>query len=398
MKISLNTILQVIGLILIILGFSTAAGIAPLVIGLILLIGGLDVFGILRIGKVEEKGTRILNGLIWGLALILAVNASGILGLPVQELKVPTNQQDQQAALQGTSATLKLNVKNAVGGTYASTGTIYALHNEVSDRNDFMKLIQEGKIGEIAPYTMSLTTGVYSLAGYTGKVGDIVTFAGYQDNTPGAAENVSFVMTAKLTGLENSDSGNAWTISNPVKVWYNYPTLLYYNYADTAVTSYLESEASSVEKSVTFDMFPTNNGEQWTDSVLWLEAPQSNIGAIKTITITPETGTAVTYSGIPQEVVSSENLFRAVPALTTSTDKMYKVGAFPAEGLLRTSTTAKGRMSVKVTYDHPASGSVLFYFKTTQNSNALTSAGGHYDSPATNFMLNMSVVGTDAWT
>lgn len=403
MKIGISTILAAIGLILVFLGFFSQSGIAPLAIGLIVLLGILDIVGILHIGKVESKGTRYLNGALTVITLLMILNGAGYLaGATSSTNMLAIDQQPQTLDGATQSATLKLNMRNLIGATYAGSGVVYALHpGVVTDRNDFMKKIADGNTADIAPNSMTLSSGVFSLAGYAGKIGDTVTFAGYLDSTPAAAEEKSFVFTATLTGM-TAGSTPEWMISKPTYVWYEYPTLLYYNYADTAVTVYTEDEDVAIEKTLSFSMFPTNNGEQWVDADLWVEAPAASIGAIKSITITPDNGQAVTYSGIPAEVTSGENLFRAVPALTTATDTMYHVGKFPNSdadgGLVRTSTNQKGRMSVTVTYDHPASGDILFYFKTTQNSNALTSTGGHYDSPATNLMLNMTTDGTDAWT
>jgi hypothetical protein len=331
----------------------------------------------------------IVNGAGW-LAGTAAPSGTNLLSVESGQVNTPAGAT--------ASAVLKLNVKGSIAETYAGSGTIYALHpGVVSNRNDLMKMVQEGKTADLAPNSMSLSGGVYSYNGFSGKIGDVVTFGGYADSTPGAAENRSFVATATITGL-TAGSTPEWMISNPQYVWYNYATLLYYNYADAAVTVYTEDENAAIEKTLTFSMFPTNNGEGWNDAMLWVESPAANIAAIKSVTITPENGNAVTYSGVPQEVTTSENLFRAVPALTTSTNKVYKIGAFPSDGLVRTSTSQKGRQTIQVTYDHPASGSVNFYFKTTQNSNALTSAGGHYDSPSTNLNLNATADGSDAWT
>jgi hypothetical protein len=397
MKIGISTILAAIGLALVSFGFYNQPGIAPLAIGLILLIGVLDILGILHIGKLESKGTRVFNALLTFVTIILILNSAGYTA-PTNPLSVPLSEDTTQAQGATGAAILRLNMKDMIGGVYAGSGTVYAPPaGTVTNRNDLMKLIQDGKTAQLTPYTMTLASGVFSFNGYPAKIGDTITFAGYQDATPGAAENVSFVMTVSITGM-TAGSTPEWMISTPQYVWYNYPTLLYYNYADTAVTVYTEDEDAAIEKTLTFSMFPSVNGERWTDGYLWVEAPSANIGAIKNIKITASDGQTAEYAGIPAEVTSSENLFRAVPALTTSTDTMYLVGKFPSDGLARTSTSQKAKQTVEVTYDHPASGNVSFYFKTTQNTNALTSTGGHYDSPSTNLQLNMTTVGTDAWT
>lgn len=402
MKIGISTILAAIGLALVSFGFYNQPGIAPLAIGLLVLIGILDIFGILHLGKLESKGTRLFNGLLTGLTLLLILNSSGYIGSDTTSnpLSVPSSFGTEPVQAQGAtaSAILKLNMKDMIGGVYAGSGTVYAPPaGTVTNRNDLMKMIQDGKTAQLTPYTMTLTSGVFSYNGYPAKIGDTVTFAGYQDGTPGAAENVSFVMTTQITGL-TAGSTPEWMVSTPQYVWYNYPTLLYYNYADTAVTSYNETEASAIEKAFTFSMFPSINGQEWIDAYLWIEAPAASIGAIKNIKITSSDGQNVEYAGIPAEVTSAENLFRAAPALTTSTDTMYLVGKFPSDGMVRTSSSQKAKQTVEVTYDHPASGSVKFYFKTTQNTNALTSTGGHFDSPATNLLLDMNATGADAWT
>lgn len=391
MKIGLNTILQIVALILVLAGFATAAGIAPLVIGVILLIGGLNVVGILKFGKSEEKGTRVMNGLVWGVTLLLVVNAMGWIGAGTGTKTLSTNtisEPSVQTASGDASAVLRLNVKNGIGSTYANTGTIYALKpGVVNTKEELMKLVQEGKTSALTPNSMTLASGVYSYSGYSGRVGDTVTFAGYNDATPAATENVSFVATATITGL-TAGSTPEWMISAPQYVWYSYPTLLYYDSSDAAKVNATELEASAIEKTFTFYMFPTNNGEKWQDAALWLESPASNIAAVKRVVITCD-GCTPSDNGMPYEIPSSENSFRAAPALVTSTDTMYFAGKFPTDAV-RTSTSQKAKMSIAVTYDHPASGDVLLRFFVTQNTNALTSAGGHFDSPSTSFKLNLT--------
>lgn len=307
---------------------------------------------------------------------------------------VITNGVVSQPGQEGT-AVLKLNVKDQLGATYAGTGTVYALKSGiVTDRNDLMQKIYDGNTASITPNTMTLTSGVEQFNGFSGKIGDQVVFAGYKDSTPGAAENVSFVKTVTITGI-TAGSTPEWMLSDAQFVWYNYPTLLFYNQG-TARTIYEDDEDTAIEKSITFDVYPTNNGEQYIDTALWLESPEANIAAIKKVEVVAPDGSKVSY-GMPQEVTSTENKFRAKPALTTSTNKMYYVGALPVDAV-RTSTTEKGKYSITVTYDHPASSYVNMYFKITSNTNALTSTGGHIDTPSTNLNLNMSSAGTDGWT
>jgi len=296
---------------------------------------------------------------------------------------------------QQANAILKLNVKDQDAGTYAGSGIIYALKSGIiSDRNDLMKKVAEGDTALLAPNSMTLASGVYSFNGFSGRVGDVITYAGYLDATPAVAENVSFVKTVTLTGITGGSTPE-WMTSDAQYVWYNYPTLLFYNQG-TAVTVYKDTEAAAIEKSLSFDVYPSIDGEQYIDSYLWLEAPEANIAAMKDFEITAPDGTKVSY-GMPQEVTSVENMFRAKPALTTSTDKMYLVGKLPVDSV-RTSTTEKAKYSITATYDHPASNNVLVYFKITSNTNALTTAGGHIDTPSTNLQLNMTDGGSDGWT
>jgi hypothetical protein len=342
------------------------------------------------------KGQIVLASIVLIVLILFGVNASWI-KLPSV---TPTASIVEPSVGAGTGATysavLNLQMKDQVGSTYAGSGTVYALPTGVvTDRNDLMKKLYDGETALLTPKSMTLTSGVMSYSGFNAKIGDTVYFAGYRDTTPGAAENVSFVKTAKITGI-TAGSTPEFMLDDSSFVWYNYPTLLFYDPTDTARTIYVEDEDSAIEKTLTFYVFPTNNGEKWIDANLWLESPSSSIAAIKRIKMTAQDGTTVTY-GMPQELTTSDSAYRATPALTTSTDTMYSVGKFPQDSV-RTSTTQKAKYTVEATYDHPASGSVLLYFKVTQNTNALTSAGGHYDSPSTNLNLNMTAIGTDGWS
>lgn len=320
-----------------------------------------------------------------GISLAGITSGGGAGPLTVPSLTQPPTLPSAPGALQ--SATLRLNVKS-VNGTYNGASTVFGLPaGIVSDRNALMKKVYEGKTSDLTPGIMSLTSGQFSLSGFNAKIGDTVTFAGYQDNTPAATENISFVKTATITGM-TAGSTPEWMLSDSNYVWYNYPTLAFYDATDTQRSGYNESEGSAIEKTFTFNVFPGYWGDTFKDTYLWVEIPESNVAAIKKVKITASDGTVVEY-GMPQSVTSSENIFKAVPSLTTSTDKIYNIGKLPVDSV-RINNNEKAKQIVEVTYDHPASSFVLAYFKITTNTNALTSAGGHYDSPSTNLRLNMT--------
>ena len=351
---------------------------------------------IIGIVKFEGRPSNIVSII----ALLAIVVFSGVIPSTWgEQVTVPTASivespiQVQEGAV--GSASLKLYVKN-IGGTYNGAGTIYAVKpGIVTDRNDLMKLIYDGKTSDLIPGTMSQSGGTYTLNGYNARIGDTVMFAGYQDSAPAATDNVSFVKMATISGI-TAGSTPEYMLSDSSYIWYNYPTLLFYDSSDAAKTIYKEIETVAIEKTFTVYMFPTNNGETWKDAALWIESPESSIANIKRVRITSTQG-AVDF-GMPYEISSTEAKFKAQPALTTSTNKMYYVGAIP--DVVRTSTTQKAKVTIEVTYDHPATAtSVLNYLKVTQNTNALTSAGGHFDSPAVpGFTLNMSSTDSDAWS
>ena len=353
---------------------------------------------IIGIVKFEGRPSNIVSII----ALLAIVVFSGVIpstwGEEVTTVPIPTASfvespiQVQEGAV--GSASLKLYVKN-IAGTYDGTSTIYAIKpGIVTDRNELMKLIYDGKTSDLIPGTMSQSGGTYTLNGYNARIGDTVMFAGYEDSAPAATDNVSFVKMATITGI-TAGSTPEYMISDSSYIWYNYPTLLFYDSSDAAKTVYKEGEGTAIEKTFTVYMFPTNNGETWKDAALWIESPESSIANIKRVRITSTQG-AVDF-GMPYEISSVETKFKAQPALTTTTNKMYYVGEIP--DVVRTSTSQKAKVTFEVTYDHPASGDVLNYLKVTQNTNALTSAGGHFDSPAVpGFTLNMTATGTDAWS
>ncbi len=360
---------------------------AALVIPKLKMTLGMNMTTVVIVALVVVMGANI-GGLYSSTIGTLGTGQVASIGMPAYE--------GQPSVGQLQSATLKLNVKHQDGTTYAGSGIIYALKSGiVSDRYSLMKMLYDGKTSDLTPNTMTLASGVESYPGFAGRVGDQITLAGYKDTTPAAAENVSFIKTVMLTGITGGSTPE-WMISEPQFVWHNYPTLLFYDSTDTARTRYNESEATAVEKTFTLYMFPTNDGEQWINSALYIEAPSSNAGAFKTIKIADQDGKSVEYTSLQStgQMSSSDPRFIAAPSLTTSTDTMYFVGKFPSDEI-RTSSTQKAKMTLTVTYDHPASGSVDTYFKVVSNADALTSSGGHFDSPSTNMKFNMTV-NTDA--
>lgn len=429
MKINFNTILQVFGLILAGAGFATASGIAPLAIGLILLLGGLSVFGILRMRN-EQRGTTTINGLIWGITLLLALNSTGYLGSSSMSsqvdqaqssLSVPFQQNSNTNVVQANGATASAKwvfyPSNAIGGTYASTGAIYLLDSsfnkgtDEASRYNFMKLLNDGKTGELkAPggtaqaTSMTVSAGAFTKNQLSAQVGQQAVLCGYVDATPAAAENVSFCKPVTLSSVTGGSTPEwMWTFADGGSdlAWRSYATTAWYNYADTAVTGYVETEPSTIEKTFQFSTFPTNNGETIKDAALYIESPSSTAGAITKVKVTSPGGKTVDYTALQStgQMSSSDPRFTAAPALTTSTDVMYFVGNFPMDTpeAIRTSTTDKSKYNIEVTYNHPATAANTVIFKAVQNSGALSSAGGHFDF-GTVLSLNMTNTGTDAWT
>lgn len=426
MKLNLNTILQLIALILAILGFSTVSGIAPLVIGFILLIGGLSLIGFLRM-KNEEKGTTIINGLIWAVTMIIVINASGYLGSGNADtgnsLAIPFNDPGEAAPAQadGATATAKwvFYPGNLVGAAYAGSGYIYILDasmdkgTETATTYNFMKMLNDGKTGDLkAPgntaqsIKMTVSSGAFTKNQLTAPVGSKAVICGALDATPAEAEELAFCKTITLKGISGGSTPEwMWSFNDGSTEysWYEYATTAWYNYADTAVTAYVEDEDSTTQKTFSFSTFPTNNGESIHDAALYVESPSSTAGAITKIKISAPDGNSVEYTALQStgQMSSSDPRFTAAPSLTTSTDTMYYVGAFPlnANGIaaVRTSTTDKAKYNIEVTYDHPATAANVVIFKAVQNAGALSSAGGHFDF-GTILSLNMTTAGTDAWT
>lgn len=399
-KINWALVILILGAIIQLFVGWNSSTIATVIVAAGLIIGVLTMIRITINGVNDKgKGAIMLMTIILGILLVFGLSAAGLVKESAQVASLSTTETGIQAQVGAEgNAVLKLNARNGTGGTYISTGTVYALKpGVVSDRYNLMKKIYDGDLFSLTPNSMTLSSGVYSINGYSARIGDQVTFAGYYDSSPAAAENVSFVKTATITGI-TAGSNPEWMLSDAQLVWYDYPTLAFYDPTETARTVYTEDEDASVQKTLSFDMFPTNNGEQWTDASIWVESPSANIAAITHVKVTgvDMNGASYVYDyGMPYEISSADNLFKATPALTTSTNKMYYIGKIADS--VRTSTTQKGKVHFEVTYDHPASGSVNFYFKAVQNTNALTTTG-HYQSPATNLNLNATTTGTDGWT
>jgi hypothetical protein len=390
-------------------------GITTLLVVVAMILGVANFFKIGISGDSGHRGQIVAMTLITGAIVVFGVSIAGLAAnAPAAAIQDPfSNLQDQNTPqATGATYTAKFNSypSGPTGGTYVGSGLVYLLDPSVaSDRYSFMKLLADGNTGKllapggVAPASsISVSSGAFTKTQLTAKVGSTIMMCGYLDTTPAQAENTSFCNKVTLTGITGGSTPEwMWSFADGSTEysWRNYATLLWYDSSDAARTIYQENEASSIEKTFTVYTFPTNNGEQITDASLYFEAPSSNAGAVKRISIRPPTGEAVTYSALQStgQMSSNDPRFIAAPALTTSTNVMFYIGAFPGDAI-RSSASEKAKYTIEMVYDHPASGSVLTYLKAVQNANAKTVSGGHFDSPTSGFTLNMTAVGADAWT
>lgn len=415
------TLLAGVGVIMALVGVNPLlGGIGALTI--ILAIVGLELVGVLKqipvlqtLSGRQPKGTLaimfvailVLGGFLGSIAI---GNVAKTASIPdYSNYGQPDDQISTAPSAQVMNANFKFYPANATGSAYAGSGVVYVLDPLlVPDRFTLMKTVADGKTASLTyggaqASPISVSSGLFQKNQLSGKVNDQVELCGYQDSSPAAGESVSFCKTATLTGITaGSDPIWMWAFADTGSVdysWRNYATTAYYDATEAARTGYKETEASAIEKTLTFSVMPTNNGEVITDAALYLEGPASNAGAIKSIKITGPTGQIVTYTALANTGTMSSGApeFIASPALTTSTDTMYFIGRFPEDGV-RTSTSDKAKFTIETVYDHPASGNVNFYFKAVQNVDAKSVSGGHFDFGGTSLNLNMTDAGSDAWS
>jgi len=389
-------------------------GLTILLVVVAMILGVANFFKIGISGDSGHRGHIVAMTIITGAIVLFGVSLAGIAAqAPAGSLTQPFESFEPTPATPAAATyTAKFSAYPAgqSGGTYTGAGLIYILDTSVaSDRYSFMKLLADGNTGKllapggVAPASsISVSSGAFTKTQLTAKSGSNVLMCGYLDVTPAQADNISFCNVVTLNGITGGSIPEwMWSFADGSTeyAWRSYATLLWYDSSDAARTAYLESEASSIEKTFTVYTFPTNNGEKVTDASLYLEAPSSNAGAIKRITIRPPSGESAVYTALQStgQMSSSDPRFIAAPALTTSTDTMYFIGAFPQDAI-RSSASEKAKFTIEMVYDHPASGNVSTHLKMVQNANAKTVTGGHFDSPPSGFTVYMNATGTDAWT
>jgi hypothetical protein len=393
-------------------------GITTILVVVAMILGVANLFKIGISGDSGHRGQIVAMTFITGAVVLFGVSMAGLAtqattaSITDQYSALSNQNTNPAAAIGGETYTAKFvsYPSGPTGGTYAGSGVVYLLDPSVaSDRYSFMKILADGNTGKllapggVAPASsISVSSGAFTKTQLTAKVNSNIMMCGYLDTTPAQGENTSFCQQITLNGITGGSTPEwMWSFADGSTeyAWRNYATLLWYDSSDAARTIYTETEAVSIEKTFTVYTFPTNDGEKGTDTSLYFEAPSSNAGAIKRITIRPPTGEAVTYTALQStgQMSSNDPRFIAAPALTTSTDTMYYIGPFPGDAI-RASASEKAKYTIEMVYDHPASGSVLTYLKTVQNANAKTVSGGHFDSPTSGFQLNMTATGTDAWT
>lgn len=413
MKLNVTIGVGIVALLLAALGFWTAGGIAPWII--IIGVGLTGAAGILNwhIGSVgHRKHALVLAG---GIVLIIIIAPTGVMSfipkeIPVGSINVPESVPDMSNGKTYT-ALLKVPVTSASDTTYTGSEIFYFLDpSVVSDRYAFMKMITNGETSKLKTPGLSaqanaitVSSGAISQTYLSGKAGSTIKMCGYLDATPAAAENTSFCENVVLNGITGGSTPEwMWNFAgggNSKKI-FNYATFRGYDDTDTARTVRLINRTSSLANDVfTFYVFPSNAGEKIQDANLYLETSNAYIANIVKVTIRNlQTGdVSPDYTSFPNtgNMDSTNPVFLAAPALTTSTNNMYNVGAFPGS-TIRYGAQDLGKYEVRVTFNHPAS-TALYLFKATENTKALTSTGGHYDWSANMNLTLLSDSSASSW-
>ena len=422
-KYSPTLILLLIGVVIQLAAGWDTFSLGTAVIGIAIILGVLNFFKIGISGDSGHRGHILLLTVVLGILIIFGVTLGGLIpkttGTPALTIPSKVNEPASlPAAASGQSITAKyiFYPSGQNGGTYGGSGIVYLLAPTLSDgtalndRYDFMKVLADGNTGLfLAPdgktqaSSISVSSNAYTKNYFAGKVGDSFKMCGYLDNTPANAENVSWCKTVQLTGI-TAGSTPEWMYTldgaGTDFMWRNYAALDWYDSSDTSRTIYAEAESSAIQRTFTLYAHPGVNGQQvGDDTTLYIETPSSNAGSFKKVKITSPNGKSVEYTAFQSTstMSSGDPRFIAAPALTNSTHTSYYAGTVP-EAAVRTSTSSIGKYTIEVTYDHPASNSVLTYLKLVQNAKAKTVTGGHFDDPASGFLLWMNATGSDTWT
>lgn len=407
MKLNVTMGVGIIALLLAALGFWSAGGIAPWIIVLGICITGAAWILNYHIGTVGHR--QHAGALAIFTVLIILAAPGGVLSFIPKELPAGSFQatSGEQIPDQGTGQTytalLKAPLTSATDTTYAGSEIFYFLDpSVVSDRYSFMKLIMNGETSKLKTpglsaqaNAMTVASGVVSQTYLSGKAGSQITFCGYLDATPAAAENSSFCKNIVLNGITGGSTPEwMWNYADGGNIHkiFNYATFRGYDDTDTARTLRWINRSSTLSNDVfTFYVFPSNTGEMIQDGNLYLESSSSNIANIVNVKIrnvqTNEVSSDYTSFQNTANMDSTNPVFLAAPGLTTSGLNMYNIGAFPGK-TVRYGAQDLGKYEVKVTFNHPAA-SASYLFKATENTKALSSTGGHYDWSA-NMNLTLS--------
>lgn len=417
-KLNWTTLLVGAAFVLAFLGYASASGIAPYIIGIGFVVGLLGALNIYHLGTYSKSNhnlTLVLTALTAIVVLAPGLQMSGIMsGISsapqTLSLDTPGNEQVQTTEGSTMQAALKFYPTDAVGNTYAGTGVVYALDpSAAADRFDFMKILADGQNSKLVrngaqASPKSVSSGVFTWNNFQGKIGEDVELCGYLDTAPAAGDNVSWCKTIKLTGI-TAGSTPEWMFSGGDFNWRRYATTAtWYDSSDIGRSRYIDMSSSAVEHTVRAYIFPGNNGEGVYNAALYIQSPAANAGAVKDVTIKGPTGASVVYTSLQSTATmsSTDPRFIAAPAVNTSAggaagDTQYYVGAFPEEAVkLGSSGVDKAVYEVALRYDHPASGDVEMFLSAVQNADAKTVSGGHFDF-GQDLVINMTA-NTDAVT
>lgn len=313
----------------------------------------------------------------------------------------PSNAQTAQTY----SGDIKLMMSTGDGSNFADGDYNFYLldYTEYADKSKYeiMQTVVDSGVSALkapgggTPSASSTTDGAIERVDMNAQIGQRFVLFGYNSESPSAGDHE--VIKESFTIKNYNENLGTFTVSPNRFQLYKYGAVDTYNFAESDISGYVESESSSVEKTISFDMYPQSNYRIGDDMGMYVELPDELQGDIDSIAVTTEDGTKEEFTNYKDisNMDTSDPVYESAPDKQNSDNAMYYVGELP--DIKRTSDTNKDPINVKVTYTHPGSGTNNAYFYGVQ----LLTGGQdlHFDiaqNPA--FNLNATTAGSDGWT
>lgn len=293
---------------------------------------------------------------------------------------------------------LELFLKSATGITAGADSSLILLDknahwkgSEDATRYDLMRIhYDKGLDGMTSmtggtPKAITASSGEWSEAGLSARIGDEFVVYTYKDTSPASTENKSTAKLLKLVDFyretgkwvaQTADGKASWNL-------YNYGDYDFFDGTDSEKNFYTYGDSGSADSNKVISWYTRANaqGEECVDCSVYIDAPSNYTSKFKSLTLTDKFGHSVKYTTMSKAENfagdDSRGIASTVLSAAQTNNYHYYIGDIPKDFVTLYTSADANRLTWELNTDTYGTN-VTVKFNVVQNAKAAISNNGPF--------------------